>query len=99
MGYAGDFIEITEDAILKEARTEDPDYCNKAYIVYISPCDRKIHVNTDFQRLKLLFSKETRVRLCVCYDRSLCETVEEYRHLPVGWIERQAYYSWMDGAR
>ena len=40
-----------------------------------------------------------KVRLCTHYDRGLCETLEEYKSLPIDRIENQAYGSWMDGAR
>jgi len=97
-----DFIEISVDNIIKESKTKTPGYCDKQYIVYISPNDRhrKIHVNTYFYRVKSFFSlQKIKIRLCIYYDRALCETLEEYHRLPVEYIEKQAYCSWMDGAR
>ena len=91
----GDFIEISADNIIKESRTEKPDRCDKQYIVYLSPDDShaKIRVNTYYR----LQGKT--VSLCTYYDRGLCDTLEEYNRLPVDYVERQAYNSWMDGAR
>ena len=93
--YVSDFVEIPAENVIKESRTENPDYCDKQYIVYISPGDsrKKIRVNTDY------LPQGEKVRLCTHYDRGLCNTLEEYNRLPVGYIEEQAYGSWMDGAR
>lgn len=39
------------------------------------------------------------IQLCKYYDRGLCDTLEEYTKLEMSFVERQAYGSWMDGAR
>lgn len=90
-----DFIEISADNIIKEAKTEDSRFCDKQYIIYIDPnhSHRKIRVNTYY------LPKGTKVSLCIYYDRGLCNTMEEYNRLPIEYIESQAYGSWMDGAR
>lgn len=89
------FFEIPTDNIIKESITENPDYCYKKYIVYISSDDsqHKIHVNTDF------LIQGIKARLCIHYDRRLCDTLEEYNSMSTEHIERQVYDSWMDGAR
>ena len=76
-------------------KTQNPNYCDKQYIVYISPGDprKKIRVNTYY------LPQEEKVRICTHYDRGLCDTLEEYEKLPIEYIEEQAYGSWMDGAR
>lgn len=93
--YKRDFIEIPADNIIKESKTENPNYCDKQYIVYISPGDsyKKIRVNTYY------LPQGEKVRICTHYDRGLCDTVEKYDKLPIEYIEEQAYGSWMDGAR
>lgn len=90
-----DFIEIPIENIIKESFTEYPGYGDKQYIVYKDPNNscKKIRVNTYY------FRNETKARLCIYYDRGLCNTLEEYSHLSKGYIESQAYGSWMDGAR
>lgn len=40
--YVSDFMEIPAENIIKEFRTENPDYCDRQYIVYISPDDPHI---------------------------------------------------------
>ena len=91
----GDFTEISVDNIIKESRTEKPGRCDKQYIVYLNPDDshEKIRVNTYYR----LQGKT--VSLCTYYDRGLCDTLEEYNRLSVDYVERQAYNSWMDGAK
>ncbi len=91
----GDFIEIPADNVIEESITESPGYGSKPYLAYLSPDDsrQKIRVNTYF------LPQGGNVRLCVCYDRGLCNTLEEYRRLPLSYIESMAYGSWMDGAR
>lgn len=93
--HVSDYIEIPDDSIIKESRTENPGYCDKQYIVYISPDDprKKIRVNTYY------LPQGEKVRICTHYDRGLCDTLEEYHKLPITYIEEQAYGSWMDGAR
>jgi hypothetical protein len=90
-----DFIEISIDNIIKESITENPDYCNKQYIIYINPNNshKKIRINTYY------LPQETKIKLCMHYDRGLCDTIEEYQSLSQEYIESQAYGSWMDGAR
>ena len=85
------FIDISTDNIIKESITEIPGYCDKKYIVYISPYDtaKKIRINTYF------LQQRTKVKLCIYYDRGLCDTLEEYNNLPIEYIESQAYGSWM----
>ncbi len=85
------FIEIPISQIIKESQTETPSYCDKKYMIYDS--GEKIHINAchSFQGEK--------ARLCIHYDRKLCDTLEEYNHMPVEYIEAQAYGAWMDGAR
>lgn len=91
----GDYMEIPAGNVIKESRTKIPGFCDKPYIVYIYPGESrmKIHINTDFS------PQGKKVRLCTHYDRGLCETLEEYKSLPIDRIENQAYGSWMDGAR
>lgn len=90
-----DLIEISANDIIKEAKIENPDYCDEKYIVYISQNDsiNKVHINTNYTMHK------SRVNLCIHYDRSLCNSLEEYNTLSLEYIEHQAYFSWMDGAR
>lgn len=100
-----DFIDIPVSSILKESVTKIPKYCHKPYIVYRNSnhCNKKIRVNTYFYRIKFPFLGEKflpeKMRLCVYYDRGLCDTFEEYNCLLIEYIEREAYGSWMDGAR
>lgn len=48
--YKSDFVEIPAGNIVKESKTQNPNYCDKQYIVYISPGDprKKIRVNTYY---------------------------------------------------
>ena len=91
----GDYMEIPAGNVIKESRTKIPGFCDKPYIVYIYPGESrmKIHIHTDFS------PQGKKVRLCTHYDRGLCETLEEYKSLPIDRIENQAYGSWMAGAR
>lgn len=95
-----DFIDVPVSNVLKESVTEIPKYCDKPYIVYRNPNHRnkKIRVNTYFYRIKFPFLPP-KMRLCIYYDRGLCDTLDEYHCLPIEYIEREAYGSWMDGAR
>lgn len=93
--HVSDFVHIPAENMIKESRTKNPDYCDKQYIVYISPCalSKKIRVNTYY------LLQGDKVRICTHYDRGLCDTLEEYHKLPIEYVEEQAYGSWMDGAR
>ena len=90
-----DYMEIPAGNVIKESRTNIPGFFDKTYIVYIYPGESrmKIHINTDFS------PQGKKVRLCTDYDRGLCETLEEYKSLPIDRIENQAYGAWRDGAR
>ena len=93
-----DFIEIPAENIIEESQTENPNYNNIHYIVYLNPADprRKIHINAYYRP----YGKK--VRICRYYDRGLCDTLEEYQQLRSfsrNDIESQASGAYMDGAR
>ena len=89
------YIEITQENIIKESVTTKTGYCDKKYIIYINENDKrqKVRVNTNYHRVDNIF------KLCRYYDRGLCDSMEEYANLSLEYIEIQAYGSWMDGAR
>lgn len=88
-----DYFKIKEDNIILHGSTHEP-YGRHEFIVYINPKDKSIHVNTEYCKLENDIYK-----CCVYYDRKLCNTIIESRQLTVEIIEKQAYNSWMDGAR
>lgn len=89
------YIEIEKENIILEGITHEQ-YGEQWFIIYIDENDKRnrIHVNTDY------WETEEGIYKChASYDRSLCNTIEEYREMTIWEIERQAYGSWMDGAR
>ncbi len=88
------FFEIPIENIIEESETKTRGFCNKRYLVYVHPYDscRKIHVNTYYR-----IQGQT-AELCIHYDRGLCG-LTDYEKLSRKDIERQAYDSWMDGAK
>lgn len=90
-----DYIEIFNEAVLKESQTTKPGFCDTKYIIYLNPASpgQKIRVNTYYR------STGDKISLCQYYDRGLCDTMDEYWHLTLDYIENQAYGAWMDGAR
>lgn len=90
-----DYIEIKEENILLNGKTHKP-WGEHRFIVYMSENNNRhrIRVNTDFYKISKGIYK-----CCIYYDRGLCNTIDEFRKLPIEVIENQAYGSWMDGAR
>lgn len=88
----GDFFKIKLEDIIISGVTHNP-YSKHEYIVYIDK-NNLIRVNTDYREI------ETGIyNCCKHYDRPLCNSIDEFRALTILDIERQAYNSWMDGAR
>lgn len=90
-----DFFEVEEKNIILYGITHKP-LGEHRFIVYLNENHNQycIRVNTDYHEIRSGIYK-----CCTYYDRGLCNTIKEYRSLTVEAIERQAYGSWMDGAR
>ncbi len=90
-----DFIKIPIENVIREGQTVTSGYCDKKYVIYFNKKGKgkKARINTYF------LVENNMIELCKYYDRGLCDTIEDYHKLDIDYIERQAYGSWMDGAR
>ena len=86
------YIKIKRENIILHGITHNP-WSEHRFIVYRNK-DKQIRINTDYYKIK-----DGIYECCVYYDRGLCHTIEEFRKLTIEAIEKQAYGSWMDGAR
>lgn len=90
------YIEIEKENIILEGITQVQldEHHEYRFIIYVNDKCDCIHVNTDY------WETEKGIYKChTSYDRSLCNTIEEYRKMTIWEIESQVYGSWMDGAR
>ena len=47
----------------------------------------------------IVYYNNKRYKCCIYYSRKLCDTISDLEKITKEEIERQAYGSWMDGAR
>lgn len=92
------YIEVKEENIILTGVTHNP-LGKHRFIVYL--CENNIRrnrinvrVNTDYYEVRKGVYK-----CCIYYDRGLCNTIDEFRDITIGEIEKQAYGSYMNGAR
>lgn len=82
------YFQISEQNILSRGIEKN----GHEYIVYYN--NKSVNVNTDFKSIG-----KNRYKCCIYYSRKLCDTISDLEKITKEEIERQAYGSWMDGAR
>ncbi|MBQ8824425.1 MAG: hypothetical protein IJZ64_04250 [Ruminococcus sp.] len=92
------YIEVKEQNIILTGVTHSP-WGKHKFIVYLDENNSErnrinVRVSTDYYEVK-----KGVYECCIYYDRGLCNTIDEFRNITIGEIERQAYGSYMDGAR
>jgi len=90
-----DYITLSVECIIREARTTKPEYLDLKYVIYFDSTNRskKVRVNTYY------LCSGGKIQLCRYYDGGLCRTPEELEQLDLDYIEAQAYNAYMNGAR
>ena len=86
------YFEVKLEDIILSGKTHYP-WGSEKYMVYINN-QKLIRVNTFYREIA-----EGVYSCCEEYDRPLCNSIDELREMTMSAIEKQAYGSYMDGAR